>query len=143
MRKKYKKRLLDLATHLEKGKLIHETFDFKYLNYNNNESFAGPAPYTCGTAGCALGEMPAVSKSWNFDKYAEPHLKGTSKDPFRSAEKWFDISESAAEHLFNPNEQNPTEFGGKDLNTEATAKQVAANIRAFVKKMEAQHGKAK
>lgn len=145
----HKKRLLKLAEHLEKGKLIHKVFDFATFNSEKKEPIPGwdyhkyieAKPYKCGTLGCALGEMPAVDKKkWNFDKTANPHLKGTRKSAWDSAEEYFGISDTAVEHLFSPHSQDTDEYGGVLLGDDATAKQVASNIRKFVKKMESARG---
>lgn len=163
----YKKRLLKLATHLEKGKLIHKEFSFadfntsidevkkrawdKYCKLPLEEQYktAYPdsyiidvKPYSCGTAGCALGEMPVVDKkNWNFNKDAMPHLKGTRQEPFESAIKYFGLPDGAANHLFSPDSQDKKEFGGRILGNKAKPKQVAANIRAFIAKMESSEAK--
>lgn len=152
MKALFKRRLLKLAEHLERGKLIHAVFDFSVLNVTCSDleqwnSFkkdncgyplgvTSYPPHKCGTLGCALGEMPAVSKKWNFSKESEPHLKGSRKGSFDSAEGWFGLEEQEAAHLFAPGEQEPKYYGGDLLGRNATAKQVAANIRAFIKKKE-------
>lgn len=167
MKALFKKRLLKLTTHLEKGKLIHEKFDFTSFNISIDEAkrkkwneyyklsyeeqrlnshpveyLETPKPYSCGTAGCALGEMPTVDKkNWNFDKQAMPHLKGTRMGPFESAIKYFGLPKGAAWHLFSPHSQQKKDFGGRILGDKAKPKQVAANIRAFIAKMESSEAK--
>lgn len=125
-----KERLLKLATHLEMGKLGHERFDFAQLNNSD-----GP---TCGTLGCAIGECPiAFPESWYFDRYGEPLLiDQTADDAFCDASDFFDIDSRARDHLFSPCDQYTKVYGGIDLDGSATKEQVAANIRAFVAKME-------
>lgn len=54
-------RLLQLADHLEKGKLIHREFNFYYFNFGEEDETG------CGTAGCAIGECPAIFPEWKFD----------------------------------------------------------------------------
>lgn len=163
----YKKRLLKLATHLEKGKLIHEKFNFAEFNvstdevkkrvwdeyyelsYEERKKTAYPdsyiidvKPYSCGTSGCALGEMPAVDKkNWNFNKTAMPHLKGTHLGAFESAADYFGLPEGATDHLFAPYSQRKKDFGGRRLGKDAKPAQVAANIRAFIAKMESSEAK--
>jgi hypothetical protein len=160
MKKIFKDRLLKLAEHLERGKKLHKKFDFAYLTASPNPNYSSEAwnawyntvdelgnrdyakepqqfftlkPYHCGTAGCALGEMPVVSRKWNFSKDSEPHLKGSRRGAFDSAESWFGITEDESSHLFEPDNQNPELFGGCRVGEKATAKQIAKNIRAFVR----------
>lgn len=123
-------RLRQLAEHLETGTLGHETFDFS--QYNNVEK------NKCGTAGCAIGECPILwPKSWRFDSIGLPYLKERKEfDPYRSGMEWFGIDSSEYCHLFLPEEQMTWEFGGKHLNDNATRYEVAANIRAFIGRME-------
>ena len=122
-------RLLQLATHLESGKLGHEKFDFSI--YNNN--YISP---TCGTAGCAIGECPILwPKDWCFNETGRPRYRFTDWGTEGSAREWFNIDSSEFGHLFIPYEQDCDVFGGVDLTEIATATQVASNIRAFVAKL--------
>ena len=52
------------------------------------------------------------------------------------ASEFFEISIDAALHLFYPDNQDTFTFGGKILGGNASRQEVAANIRAFVKKFE-------
>jgi hypothetical protein len=132
MKALHRKRLEKLATHLEKGKLGHDKFDFSALHDVTS----------CGTAGCALGECPTVfPRQWKLSGsyHPDPRLRRTRKAPgdsFCDAEYFFGLTGSEAMHLFHPNEQNTDAFGGKHLGESATRRQVASNIRAFIKKME-------
>lgn len=144
----YRKRLEKLAKHLETGKLGHKFFDFSEYSFTDSEDGRKRNPYHCGTAGCALGECPVVfPKSWRFLKGdtpffvrilpalpCEPKPLTNGRDrPFRSACRFFELSADEAEHLFYPNGQRPLRFGGRTLDQDATRKQVARNMRAFIK----------
>ncbi len=121
-------RLLKLATHLESGKLGHEVFDFS--EYNNTQK------PECGTSGCALGECPiAFPDDWEFDSCGIP-VTPESQGPMSSSMDFFNLTKEQHEHLFIPNKQCVSEYGGNYLDETATAAQVAANIRAFVEKRE-------
>lgn len=131
-----KRRLLKLARHLESGNLGHKKFDFD--NYNRAKT-GGYVPYKCGYAGCAIGEMPILfPDEWRFDNDGFPVLKGKDvfEMPIDSGVEFFEISDGEYSHLFVPNNQLPFRYGGDFLSDNATPKQVASNIRAFVKKME-------
>jgi len=132
-------RLRKLYRHLMRGELGHKEFDFS--GYNNVR--AG----RCGTAGCALGEMPILDhENWKFKvrpgrQYSQPTLRIDPPaepfwplDPIRSAEIYFGISADQAAHLFIPGGQRPRSFSGKHLEGEATRYQVAANLKAFIDK---------
>ncbi len=126
-----KERLLKLAEHLESGVLGHKEFDFDQFNTGLRGEKG------CGTVGCALGECPIVfPKSWKFGGYTKmlPGLKRGKLYTYEAAEKFFGVSGAASQHLFCPSAQNTQEFGGNDLDRNATRHQVAANIRAFVAK---------
>jgi hypothetical protein len=129
MKALHRKRLEKLATHLEKGKLAHDSFDFSTLHDHRG----------CRSVGCALGECPFVFPNHWHMAQTFPKLTPLLKiSPFGSstgdAVKFFGISDSAAEHLFHPYLQSVDLYGGKRLSAGATRKQVAANIRAFIKR---------
>lgn len=118
-----KGRLLRLAKHLESGDLLHEKFDFFHINAGKKETQKGVK--NCGSLGCALGELPALwPKVFQFD--TDGWLVGDYPSYF------FDLVGRETGHLFSPDQQHPRYFGGKVLGGNATAKEVAANIRAFV-----------
>jgi hypothetical protein len=136
------KLLLQLADYLEAGNLLHEQFDFSMIDYGPFQEKTG-----CGTAGCAIGELPGCfSQDWVFylnGPRASPILKGTEEsftikghlyvtqtEIFNQVSEYFGISTRMAEHLFLPYGQYE-HF--KQLEDEATAKQVARNIRKTVK----------
>lgn len=60
--------LLQLATHLETGKLGHEIFNFDVINTNGGEKFFPIKSNACGAQGCAMGELPILfPDQWEFD----------------------------------------------------------------------------
>ncbi len=139
-------RLLKLAKHLESGKLGHKKFDFSMV------SGGAKKPYTCGTSGCALGECPIVfPRDWKFGLLDVTgwmdetfvSLKDTKYDSgdfvndiaIKDAKKFFGLTHKQALHLFYPSSQNPSLYGGDYIDETATRKQVASNIREFVKVM--------
>lgn len=141
MKALHKKRLLKLADHLERGKLIHQRFNFN--RWNADEQGEQLEINGCGFAGCAIGECPGVFKAWGW-KRGHPILnknRRVSVSPERSAMEWFGLMEAEVRHLFIPTDflgdnQFPKEYGGRVLFATATPKQVAANIRAFIKRKE-------
>ena len=142
----FKKRLLKLAEHLETGKLGHKKFDFSLYN-SEKSGFEAVEPYSCGYAGCALGECPIVfPKLWQFAVDGTPVLRTSDKDNkdldgSRESESFFGITYQEAGFLFIPAWKNYTDWSKekeqppwnkKVLPTTATKKQVAAAIRRFV-----------
>lgn len=102
----YKNRLLKLAKHLRKGKLGHKKFNFEVLNRGKNLEIL--SGNVCGYQGCAIGEMPIAFKGSGLT--------------FENC----DITRALPVEM---------SFCGV-LPSTATAKQVAANIEAFVKRKE-------
>lgn len=128
-------RLLTLADHLESDKRGHKIFDFRIITDSLKQENG------CGTAGCALGEMPLAFPDlveWRGQKWGVlPGLIGNESitDSFQIAEHLFSITSEESGLLFAPSEESaggPQSFGGEFLGSDATPKQVAANIRAFV-----------
>lgn len=94
-------RLLQLADHLENGKLGHERFDFS--RYNNE-------PNKCGTAGCALGECPVLwPEQWKWDGN-DPLLRDKWETD-ESAHEFFGLDDFECDHLFYPEMQDTESFG--------------------------------
>lgn len=135
----HKKRLLKLAEHLESGKLGHNKFDFSVINCDLVGDAIKDTLFMCGTMGCAMGELPVCfPRAWTFGGIDFPvKLRdGSSYDWHIDVREWFSIVREEMYHLFHPDSQIPSLYSGKHLTGKATAKQVAANIRAFVKKKE-------
>jgi hypothetical protein len=127
----YKRRLLKLATHLESGKLGHERFKFSAYNSFPKNQDRGPR---CGTAGCAIGECPIVwPRRWRFGSGGYPCIVGCDDQPRWSGTEFFGLDLDEYNHLFVPYNQNPCQFGGRELGLNATRGQVAKGIREFVK----------
>lgn len=133
-----KKLLLELARHLEEGKLGHKKFDFSMFNDISS------AP-KCGTAGCAVGELPILfPKKWVWNQFGEPVLWSSSRDEADDYNEntlddvayFFDLSDAEVHHLFVPELQETELYGGRDLSSDATRYQVACNIREFIAKKE-------
>lgn len=138
----HKKRLLKLAEHLERGKLIHQRFNFN--RWNANEAGEQLKTNGCGFAGCAIGECPGIFRAWGWKK-GHPVLNKNRRKQDRwtemDAEEWFGLTHDEVTHLFVPSgflgdNQRPNRYGGRILFDTATPKQVARNIRAFIKKKE-------
>jgi hypothetical protein len=139
MKKLHKDRLLKLAEHLERGKLGHKVFDFSRVNGFVN---CNPSRKACGTNGCAMGELPVVfPKSFKFGDTigCETEVVDVNGwDVHDAVDPFFGLGSEESGHLFYPNEQKPKLFGGRKLGPKATRKQVAANIRDFIKHKEKQ-----
>lgn len=126
------KRLLQLARHLETGKLGHKEFDFSQFNgikYHHGERFSTD---NCGIVGCALGECPIIFEEWKFSPYSKDPIFKEYGGPISSAMEFFDISSSDASGLFLPEEPCPWNTTNK-LSDSATKEEVAQNIRDFIK----------
>lgn len=155
-----RERLLKLADHLEFGVLGHPIFNFSRLNEGpvvNEENL-------CKTSGCAIGECPiAFPEDWEFKSTLSlgyeviPVLKNYNEiDPsvsiaFKSAQRFFDITDRESEILFLPSDYDDEEerdektsswsdpeelnINGKYIArrfNNATAKEIAEHIRYFV-----------
>ena len=128
-------RLARLAKHLEAGRPGgHAVFDFNVV------ALAGDAETPtghCGSAGCAIGELPVVwPRYWAFepvaaDGYMPPYLlRGDEFTLPRAVAKWFGIPVADVYGLFYPGEErwwNPQRLSGT-----ASAQDVAAGIRQYI-----------
>jgi hypothetical protein len=132
--------LLQLADYLDAGKFLHKEFNYKYVDN-------GPITENgCGTAGCALGELPGCFPDlWEYRKIYErmsPCLKGNTfsevknSEIIQAASFFFDIPTDFARHLFTPTHQITHLYGGSFLDDDATASQVAQHIRDSVQDRE-------
>lgn len=129
-------KLLILARHLEKGKLSHRKFDFAVFHRGT------PSGKFCGSAGCAIGECPAVfpndwgfieGRGYDFDNVVPGLRDSDNTMVLDDARKFFGLNKGEVMHLFLPDFQNPAKFGGRILDENASPRQVARNIRTFVR----------
>ena len=114
----HRDRLLRLAEHLERGRLSHEKFDYRYVHS------------CCGTSGCAIGEMPAI---WPDRFYMRPYSTNyhtvynqNGLHTYEAAAQFFAIPVEESRFLFSSNYNN--------LDSCASKEEVAAHIRSFVTK---------
>jgi len=138
-------RLVALAEHLEKGKLGHDLFFFGVWHDDNatSEDFEILPEGFCGTVGCAVGECPsAFPDQWTIQSVAGESLllpvlrRDSGGSPDSDAVRFFGLTSDQCDHLFIPGCQDPDEFAGEHLRADSPKEQVAANIRAFVEKMQ-------
>ena len=140
----YGARLLLVAEKLES--LPKERF---YFNHWVGDDWKGATDLSCGTTACALGWATTIPKLRELGLHLE-HLKyinmagGYNAITLRTrtglgaAMELFNIMEDEAESMFIPGDEfdDPLSICGRNidrLSPDATAKQVARRIRAFVK----------
>lgn len=154
------KRLKKLADYLSKPKLPSgRKFDFGTVNDGKVEfqidgNKIKVKPGSCGTAGCAMGELPfCFPKDW---KYPEPEIDVCGDEivvtnnlqpqrvggnyatisgfDWSDASDYFGVIPDVVSDLFDVNDVgDKSPYGGfKKLGPRAKAKQVAANIRTFI-----------
>lgn len=145
MNKVQARRLLKLADFLTA--LPKQKFDFAVVAHEYGKPMieALKAGKTrCGTTACAIGWMPAVfprQLMWlrgnplgeERSLHVDFKVNGKGKySSFEVAESFFGIDGVESRYLFNPRDED----GGREtsLPYDATAKQVARRIRAFVKR---------
>jgi hypothetical protein len=95
--------LRQLAEHLLHGKLGHEKFDFSRFNDAEN---------TCGTNGCAAGELPILwPDQWGFGPNnniilfeLQEVLESKAFVAWDMISHFFNLDEIMAWHLFSPSE---------------------------------------
>lgn len=141
-------RLLTLAAHLKSDRRGHKIFDFRFVTSGLRDE----ERHGCGTAGCALGELPVVwPDAWDF---GEPlttmsfnySVRLKSQDwsyacglsAHSGACEWFELSEDEVSALFYANKILAGISPIQALPNSATAKQVADRFIAFVKWREEQ-----
>jgi len=131
MKKFHINRLVKLYHHINNGKLGHKKFDFSVINEDVDIDYGDMCVElnTCGTNGCAMGELPIL-----FPKYWEFHNSGirykinnevTSETEYKMFQYFFGITEHEEQHLFVPYGQSPEDYGGKSLSGSASRKEVA------------------
>ena len=139
MNKKQAKRLLKLADHIvDPAKRGLGKFDFSRIMDRYP---------LCGTVGCALGECPtAFPKQWTrrvynncsaheaFVSYAVSLKSHFGEGPFGSAQIFFGLTEDETFALFQPFSQFYIQPSLPNLGSKATPKEVAANIRVFIRR---------
>lgn len=123
--------LRELADHLVNGNLIHKKFDFSQVNSDPTGDHTIP---NCGTAGCALGELPLLEPRITFNHEGDLMIDGKEEGELLIGSMYFKIPEHASMHLFDPGSQATDVYGGVELDGSATKNQVAENIYALLKK---------
>lgn len=132
-------RLAKLANALYNEDLGSETFDFG--QWTDGEV---TPEHPCGTAACAIGQAPYLwPQYWRVIPYnREISLRqSTALSGNRNGRTiedicaFFGISHEAARHLFIPGHQDPHSYGGSFTDYDASAKDVADNIKAFCETM--------
>jgi len=135
-------RLRKLAKHLRSEHRVHKKFYFDKLaqgEINKKGNY-------CGSVGCAMGEFPAVwPNEWRWDNSMSGFItifrvlhKSQNANEYTNYDimaDFFSITDDQISHLFVPDSQNIINFGGKKLDVNTTAKQVADNISAFIEKV--------
>jgi len=129
-------RLRRLAKHLRGTHRAHKKFSFSILSKGKWKKGK-----FCGSAGCAIGELPALwPKEWTWELYG-PYSNAvvhksqlTYGTEYGIIARFFSITVIQVEHLFVPNKQIEI-FGEQKLDRDATPEQVADNIDIFIKKM--------
>ncbi len=132
-------RLLKLANHLE-GQRGHAHFNFAMVSWQpGNCDTCHPEHTACGTAGCAVGELPYCwPETFRFVKTSSGTLgvsfiQAPGVNSFVAAAIWFGLDHWETNHLFIPMNQIPRQYSGYILGDSATVLQVVRNIRDFVK----------
>jgi hypothetical protein len=121
-------RLEKLADHLLNGKLGHQQFDFAFYNRNFDDGFQ-----SCGTAGCAMGELPIVwPDKFRFSGNSIEDITSPDMGTTSVGKVWFGLNTYQYDNLFMPNFLG-IRFSKKELDVLATKEDVAENILAFVK----------
>jgi hypothetical protein len=137
MKKFHRARLLTLAAFLDT--LPRVKFDFDVFVREDGlpmKEALKAGDHDCGTAGCAVGWLPAVfprAFKWECGTVFGTTWNGKNIGPpanLEAARQWFGLRYPDADTLFLPN------TCGGSLGVDATPKQVADHIRTFVKEQE-------
>jgi len=85
-------------------------------------------------------ECPHIFKEWTFTSEGIPVLEGISQgDAFESSMHFFNIDSEIFQHCFSPMAQDCERFGGRILRRNSTARDIAHNIKCFLKKSQPNH----
>ena len=129
-------RLQQLAAHLRAGRHGgHQRFDLMIVRqpFTYVEKQQPMARQHCGTAGCAMGELPVVfPQDWEFPAGLDTVCLRTAScaDLYDEVAVFFGIYRTDAFNLFNA--CMPRWWAAGQLEEDATAEQVADSIDAFV-----------
>jgi hypothetical protein len=148
----HKQRLLQLADYLEAGKFQHEVFDFDAIDKGP------PTKNGCGTAGCAMGELPGCFPEYWMYKPVDLLKRNESLwflpcpvhqqnekeyncgvDVIEAVSEFFEISNDLIDHLFYPNYQNIERFGSVFIGKYASERDVAQHIRNTIQFLESKN----
>lgn len=136
------KRLLQLADHLEFGKLGHDKFDFNIWNHGPQNCSDAGSPKGCGTTGCAIGECPIVwPQFWGFIKSNDayyPRLKESLHDWVYNSISYcgmsfFGITDTEFSGLFQPGDFDMATWNLGIDTKRKDKRSVARGIRRFIK----------
>lgn len=121
-----------LAAHLESGDLLHAQFTL--TRYNSGDGSIVKGVENCGSAGCALGEMPLLDKRWTFNRLG---MLTFDEDQFApgSVCRYFDISPIDLHSIFYISYSQSaaiTRWGTPFPSDSSTAASVAASCRAYI-----------
>ena len=122
-------RLHVMQQFLTTEKIPGRRWDFRYVD--NQEKNNG---FSCGTAGCSIGELPmAFPESFRY-RYGNPAPVSinNSSTPIQMAAIFFDIGMEEANGLFNFHENEEIYPGYKPLSETISRKKVADGIKKFL-----------
>jgi len=114
-------RLRKLAKHLRSEHRVHKKFVFDVEAEGKMDKDGN----YCGSAGCAMGEFPALwPKKWSWKlfsphEYYVVHKNPNIEEKSKSITKFFSITERQVNHLFFPYQQDVANFGGQTLYDDA------------------------
>jgi hypothetical protein len=138
--------VLRQLAYLEKP-VLHDTFDFSVINVNRDTDryktvvLENYVVHSCGSAGCLLGELPAFSKDFTFDKSGLLY-KGKGKPSFVAdgVSDYFNIDSCLFMFMFFGEIRIPPELKGAGviefLKETATLEEVQHNLRIIINKLE-------
>ncbi len=141
-----------LIDHLENGKLGHNTFDFsafnKFVKWDDDElelidddSQFEENYYSCGTNGCAMGELPILfPDKWLFVKdevllirKTITSLKSANKiSSYDDATLFFQIPISDVYSMFHPYWYDTLSYQDKPMSKDSTKKEVIENMKKYI-----------
>jgi len=146
MRKVHINRLEKLATFLE-TEFVYKTYKHEIKGLNHKRKFwyewynegSTKKSKNCGTSGCAIGYLPILHpRIFKFDSdgsIVKINRNGYWDSSTDTAILFYGLDMDECTHLFACLEEDDyvPKLGGKILGEDATPKQVAKQIRAFIK----------
>lgn len=127
--------ILVKLTQLKPSQCIHSVFNFNRYNTGLSLDPTIAKIPNCGTSGCLAGELPGITKDWEFHDNRYLCLRNSPTIAiFHQLGKYFDLSVREVYHLFAPEDQlTKIDPECTLLKYNSTLEEVQTNLKRFLR----------